>query len=56
MKEFDVTIIATVRKTYRVEGETADEATDTAHQLFSVLNDDVDESYEQDTVDCEEVE
>jgi hypothetical protein len=55
MKEFDVTIIAKIRKTYRVDAETEDEAIETAHQIFTVVNDDIPEDYDQDTVDCEEV-
>jgi hypothetical protein len=53
MKEYDVTIKAVVTKTYRVEAENEEEATETAHQLFTVINDDTPEDYEQDTVSCE---
>lgn len=55
MKEFDVTIRAIVTKTHRVEADTEDEAIETAHQIFSVNNDDTPEDYEQDTVSCKEV-
>ena len=55
MKEFDVTITATITKTIRVEADTEDEATEQAHQIFTVTNDGGPEKYDQDTVDCEEV-
>lgn len=55
MKTFDVTIRAVVTKTYRVSAEDAIKASEEAHQIFSVLNDDTDETYEQDTLDVEEV-
>jgi hypothetical protein len=55
MKEFDVTIKATVTKTYRVKAKTQQEAGEKAHQVFSVLNDDTDETYEQDTESVVEI-
>ena len=54
MKEFDVTITATITKTIRVEADTEDEATEQAHQIFTV-DDGGPEKYDQDTVLCEEV-
>ena len=56
MKEFDVTIKATVTKTYRVRAENEGTATELAHENFSVLNDDIDEIYTQYTERVEEVE
>ena len=55
MKEYDVTITATITKTIRVEADTEEEATDTAHQIFTVQSDGTPEKYDQDTVLCEEV-
>lgn len=55
MKTYDVTIRAIITKTYRVDAETADKAVEEVHQIFSVLNDDVDENYDQETLDIDEV-
>ena len=55
MKHYDVTIKATVQKTIRVDAISEDEASEKAHQQFSVLNDDTAEDYEQDTVSIKEV-
>ena len=55
MKTYNVTIRAVITKTYKVEAESADLATEQAHEIFSVLNDDTDESYEQDMLDVEEL-
>ena len=54
MKTYNVTIRATITKTYRVEAENVDKATEVAHEIFSVLNDDTDENYEQDLLDVEQ--
>ena len=54
MKVFNVTIKATVTKTYEVEAETQDLAEEQAHEIFSVLCETgISENYEQDTVDTE---
>ena len=50
MRKYEVVIRATVTKTYVVEAENEDDATDTAHDIFSVLNDGTDEDYDQDVV------
>jgi hypothetical protein len=44
---FDVTIKATVTKTYTVQADNADAATQIAVDGFSVLADDAEEDYEQ---------
>ena len=50
MKTYEVTIRAVITKTYTVDGETEDEAIETAHSIFSVANETgVPEDYEQDT-------
>lgn len=54
-KLYDVTIVASVRKTYRIGADSEDEAIELAHNIFSVLNDDTDEDYDQETIACEEV-
>lgn len=56
MKDFDVTITAKVTKTLRVSAATPEEAGEIAHERFSVLNDDNQEKYEQDTDKIQEVE
>jgi hypothetical protein len=56
MKTYDVTIVARIYKTIRVEAENEDEAYVEAHEQFSVLNDGTDEYYEQETVEIEAVE
>lgn len=50
MQTFNVVIRATITKTISVEAETQDEAEVLAHETFSVLCDEEDESYEQETV------
>lgn len=55
MKMYDVTITATITKTYRVEAENADMAYENAHEVFSVLNDDAPEHYDQITDSVVEV-
>ena len=53
MKTYDVTIRATVTKTYRVEAEDADSACEAAREDFSVPKDRVPESYNEEILDVE---
>ena len=46
---YDVTITATITKTYRVEAENADKAVEEAHHFFSVIPDGTDEYCGQQT-------
>jgi hypothetical protein len=55
MKTFEIEIQAIVRKTITVTAKDQDEAVITAHEQFNVMNDDVPEKYEQDTVNIKEV-
>lgn len=55
MKNYQVQIRATVTKTLTVTAANENEASELAHQQFSVLNDDEDEAYEQDTLEIKEV-
>jgi len=55
MKTYDVTIRATITKTYRVDAECTEEANDMAHELFSVLNEGPEEDYTEDTLCVDEV-
>lgn len=55
MKTYQITIRATITKTMEVEAEDREQAEIEAHESFSVLNDDNDESYEQDTLEITEV-
>lgn len=50
MNFFDVTIKATVTKTYTVQADDLDSAVDIAVDGFSVLADDAEERYEQELV------
>jgi hypothetical protein len=52
--KFNVTIKATVTKTYTVEADTEEDAVTQAQGEFSVLNDDINEQYEQDIVSVKE--
>lgn len=54
MKKYNVTIRAEITKTIAVEANDTNQAAETAHELFSVLNDSYDEDYNQDTVCIEE--
>ena len=54
MKRYNVTIRATITKTYKVEAENEEQAAEYGHEMFSVLNDDTDEDYTQDVLDTEE--
>ena len=56
MKEYDVTIKATVTKVIRVEAENEDMASEEAHQIFNIMKDGYDEEYDEETVACDEVE
>ena len=56
MKEWDVTIEATTRRTLRIQSPTRSQAIEVAHETFSVLNDDNKEEYSEETVDVKEVE
>jgi len=55
MKNYDVTIRATVMKTIRVTTKTEDDAWDLAHEIFNVNVTTNAEHYEQETVSIEEV-
>lgn len=55
MTKYNVTVKTTITKTYEVTGETEQAAIDKAHNLFNVLNDDMPERYEQETVSVEAV-
>lgn len=52
---YDVTITATITKTYRVEAENADKAVEEANHYFSVIPDGTDEYYDQQTDSVREV-
>jgi|TARA_B110000908_G_scaffold163859_1_gene211002 hypothetical protein len=54
MKVYEVTIRATVTKTLSVEAWNHTSAEEAAHEQFSVLNDGVDENYNQETLRIEE--
>ena len=53
MAIYAVTIRATVTKTYEVEANSEQEAIEDAHGIFSVLNDDTPERYEEETLRIE---
>jgi len=52
---YRVTIRTTITKTYEVNASSQEEAEEEAHQIFSVLCDDVDEDYDQETLSVEKV-
>lgn len=52
---YDVIIRATITKTIRVNAGNEDEAAQLAHDEFSVLRDDLDEDYDQETLEIEQV-
>jgi hypothetical protein len=54
MNTYEVTIRATVTKTLSVEAKDERCAEEAAHEQFSVLNDGVDENYDQETLRIEE--
>ena len=51
MNVYEVTIKATIIKTYKVKGADSDDAVTNAIENFSVLVDDADEHYEQEVLD-----
>lgn len=56
MKTYNVTIQATVTKTYTIEANSEETATEFANQCFSVLNEDgVEERYDQQIIDMVEI-
>jgi hypothetical protein len=55
MKTYNITIRATITKTYAVEADNEDAAYESANAMFSVLNEDgIDEHYTQEVIDTEE--
>ena len=56
MKNWNITIRASITKTIQAEAETLEEAEQMAHEEFSVLKDTTGEDYEQDTLSSEEAE
>lgn len=55
MTTYEVTIRATVTKTYTVEAADDNEALNTGHEIFSLEQDEAPEHYEQETIDVLEV-
>ena len=55
MKPYEVTIKATIIKTYTVYANSEDEASEIAHDDFTVQMDDAPERYEQETLEITEV-
>ena len=53
MKTYEVTIRATITKTYIEVANTEQEAIDQAQESFSVLEDGTDENYDQEILDVE---
>ena len=52
MQTYEITIRATITKTYTVEADDAATAEAVAHEIFVVTNEpDVPENYEQETID-----
>ena len=59
LKEWDVTIEATTRRTLRIQSPTRSQAIEVAHEIFSnekVLSEKDKEEYSEETVDVKEVE
>jgi hypothetical protein len=50
MNTYEVFIKATITKSIVVDAINKDEAEEQAHEMFSVLNDDYDEQYDQQTI------
>ena len=50
MNTYEVFIKATITKSILVDAFNVKEAEEEAHEMFSVLNDDYDEKYEQQTI------
>lgn len=55
MPKFEVTIRVQITKTYTVDADDADQAYEAAHEMFSVLADEADEHYTQETLDIIEL-
>lgn len=55
MKTYEVRIQSTIIKNMTIEAETAEDAEILAHESFTVLNTQEDESYDQDTLEITEV-
>ena len=55
MKTYDVTILATIVKIYRITADDEDDAINDAHEKFSVLADGQQEAYDQQTINIKEV-
>lgn len=55
MKTYEVTIRATIIKTYKVQAEDDNEALNIGHEVFSVERDETPEHYEQETIDVFEI-
>jgi len=56
MDEYDVIIQATVTKTVRVDADNEDEATQLAHQIFTVQSQEGEpEKYDEQTLSCHKV-
>jgi hypothetical protein len=55
MKKYEVTIKATITKTYTIEAPDDLEAMNIGYEVFSVETDEVPEHYEQELVDVSEV-
>lgn len=54
MKTYNVTIRATITKTYEIEADDPGTAEAVAHEIFVVTNEpDIDENYEQETKNVE---
>ena len=50
MNTYEVFIKATITKSIVVDAINQDESEEQAHEMFSVLNDDYDEQYDQQTI------
>lgn len=55
MKEWDVTIQATITKTIRVSAENEQKATEDAHSLFTVIAENYEEKYNEQAIQVVEV-
>lgn len=55
MKTYEVTIRATITKTYKVQAEDDNEALNIGHEVFSVECDETPEHYEQETIEVFEI-
>jgi hypothetical protein len=50
MPKFEVTIRVQITKTYTVDADDADQAIETANDVFSVLDDEAEDDYTQETL------